>query len=61
MQKYEAGVLIRKIRDRIIEPMGVLENRVFALVCEGVVNSRFTPTDLGNYYRDQVSPGPNNN
>ena len=56
LELYAAQVLRKKVVANEITYEGVLEDRIFARVCQGVIESMHVAPKFRKYYIDQTSP-----
>lgn len=55
LQTREAAVLKKQADDDIITYKGILDKKLFALVCAGVEQSRFSPPKFVHYFNAQTA------
>jgi hypothetical protein len=62
LSTYSAAVLETQVQKKAIQYHGMLDEKVFALVCEGIENSREAAPKFKNYYKErtQTKPAKNN-
>lgn len=58
LNTYSAAVLEAQVQKRIVRYHGMLDERVFALVCAGVANSADAAPKFKKYYEERTEKKP---
>jgi hypothetical protein len=56
LKRYDAEFLVQQEKKKIIESREILDERLFALVCNGVQASRSSPPIYKRYFAEQIDP-----
>ena len=53
-RRYSADVLIKRVTESDITYRGLLKDQIFAMVCNGLMESRLTPLAMKTYFASTV-------